>query len=168
MIGTTLRNSRILIAKRPILSRTTLSPISNAFYQIASNTTTTTAPKALITIQQRHHSLKPTHPTSTPTAPLYNLPPSVIEQIKLDLQSVDLDQNGKIDADELRILLKKHDTTFTDEEIVELSELFYASRGAGAVPLEEFVAALDSASGRNHKEFKTHPLGIGTCASEYM
>ena len=95
------------------------------------------------------------------------------------MASVDFDQNGKIDADELRELLKKHNSTFTDDEIVELSELFYASRGAGAVPVEEFLAALDGAVKNNQdgsdsgkglmgKEFKTHPLGIGTCASEYM
>lgn len=72
-------------------------------------------------------------------------------------------------------MLKKHNSTFTDEEIVELSELFYASRGAGAVPVEEFLAALDGAAANKDgdkgllgKEFKTHPLGIGTCASEYM
>jgi Ca2+-binding EF-hand superfamily protein len=89
---------------------------------------------------------------------------------------VDFDHNGKIDAEELRVLLKKH-ATFTDEEIVELSELFYASRGAEGVPMEKFLSALDQAAkgsedGRGAlglgKEFKTHPLGIGTCASEYM
>ena len=88
-----------------------------------------------------------------------------------------MDKNGKLDASELRELLKRHNSTFTDEEIVELSELFYVSRGAGAVPMEEFLNALDSAAARGDmdggglglkKEFKTHPLGIGTCASEYM
>ena len=114
-------------------------------------------------------------PQATPTN-FYNLPPAIREQIKIDLASVDFDNNGKIDADELRVLLKKH-ATFSDEEIVELSELFYASRGAEGLPLEKFLNALDQAAkGREDgrgalglgKEFKTHPLGIGTCASEYM
>ena len=78
-------------------------------------------------------------------------------------------------------MLKKHNTTFSDEEIVELSELFYASRGAEGVGMEEFLVALDGAARKSSddntmeknttlggKEFKTHPLGIGTCASEYM
>jgi hypothetical protein len=183
MIGTTLRHSKHFIAKRPIISPSTLSPLSNAFYQFASstnpNSTNATTTPHQFTHQRRLFSLKPTPPQNTPTKPLYNLPPSIIEQIKLDLASVDFDQNGKIDADELRELLKKHNSTFTDDEIVELSELFYASRGAGAVPVEEFLAALDGAVKNNQdgnnsgkglmgKEFKTHPLGIGTCASEYM
>jgi hypothetical protein len=176
MIGTTLRQTSKLIAKRA--TGTSLSPLSHAFYKAAASCNTipinnnTAAIQALL--QYRQFSIQPTQPNSTPTKPLYNLPPSVIEQIKLDLQSVDFDKNGKIDADELRELLKKHNTSFTDEEIVELSELFYASRGAGAVPMEEFLAALDNAArkdgekGLMGKEFKTHPLGIGTCASEYM
>ena len=176
MIGTTLRHSSKLITKRPILSTQTLSPLSNTFYQAASSTATTPT-NAIQALQTRHFSLiKPTQPTAnSPSKPLYNLPPSIIEQIKSDLASVDFDKNGKIDAHELRELLKKHNSTFTDEEIVELSELFYASRGAGAVPVEEFLAALDGAAAGNRdgkvglmgKEFKTHPLGIGTCASEY-
>ncbi len=60
---------------------------------------------------------------------------------------------------------------------MELSELFYASSGARSIPMDEFLAALDQASSSERKEgnapglskgFKTHPLGIGTCASEYM
>ena len=178
MIGTTLRHSSKLITKRPILSTQTLSPLSNAFFQIASSATATpNNTNAIQALQTRNFSLiKPTQPAnSAPSKPLYNLPPSIIEQIKSDLQSVDFDKNGKIDAHELRELLKKHNSTFTDEEIVELSELFYASRGAGAVPVEEFLAALDGAAANKDgnkgllgKEFKTHPLGIGTCASEYM
>lgn len=178
MIGTTLRHTSKLIAKRPILSSHTLSPLSDALYQIATTPrASTTQNNNTLAIQIQTRSItKPTRPTLSTTPPLRNLPPSIIAQIKSDLASVDADKNGKIDAQELRELLKKHNSTFTDDEIVELSELFYASRGAGAVPMEEFLEALDGAArgdtekgnGLTGKKFKTHPLGIGTCASEYM
>ncbi|KAL3787994.1 hypothetical protein HJC23_004065 [Cyclotella cryptica] len=182
MIGTTLRHSKFLIAKRPILSPSTLSPISSNLFQLSSSGTTTNSPPAQqaafqVLHQQRQFSIKPTLPQCAPTAPLFKLPPAIVEQIKTDLASVDFDSNGKIDADELRALLKRHNTKFTDDEIVELSELFYASSGARSVPMDEFLAALDQAASSESKEgnalglnkgFKTHPLGIGTCASEYM
>mmetsp|Transcript_3692 Transcript_3692/g.8170 ORF Transcript_3692/g.8170 Transcript_3692/m.8170 type:complete len:482 (+) Transcript_3692:122-1567(+) len=121
------------------------------------------------------------------TLQTFNLPSNVIDQIKSDLKAVDADGNGKIDSEELKELLKKHNSTFTDDEVVELSELFYASSGASSIPIDRFIAALDAAAfpsstnngdvmdsniahemGLQGMKFKTHPLGIGTCASEYM
>ena len=37
----------------------------------------------------------------------------MIDQIKSDLKAVDADGNGKIDSEELKELLKKHNSTFT-------------------------------------------------------
>jgi len=96
-----------------------------------------------------------------------------------------VDKNGIIDSEELKILLSKHATSFTDDEVVELTELFYASTGGHGVEVMRFLEALDAAiaekstSGGGEMsegetsplveegKFKTHPLGIGTCASEY-
>lgn len=114
------------------------------------------------------------------------LSPEIRARIIGDLNSVDVDKNGKIDAEELKTLLRKHNDSFTEAEIIELSQLFYSSLGAKGVEISRFVEALDavaalqSTSGGGEmgegetvplvKEgaFKTHPLGIGTCASEYM
>lgn len=109
------------------------------------------------------------------------LSPSIRSVIISDLKSVDLDNNGRIDADELKILLRKHNTSFSESEILELSELFYTSLGASAVDIHRFVDALDAAAVENESgsgrelsplaakgKYKTHSLGIGTCASEYM
>lgn len=114
------------------------------------------------------------------------LPPSLRSAIIADLRSVDFDNNGRIDSDELTALLRKHSDSFTEGEILELSELFYTSLGASSVDIDRFLEALDAAaddrgtSGGGHTEdgevsmlaekgkYKTHPLGIGTCASEYM
>lgn len=128
--------------------------------------------------------------SDTPSQPptLYRaLSPSLRSAIISDLQSVDLDNNGRIDADELKILLRKHNTSFSEDEILELGELFYISLGASSVDIHSFLEALDAATtergtsggGEGTSEggisplamkgkFKTHPLGIGTCASEYM
>ena len=114
------------------------------------------------------------------------LSPDIRAAIIGDLNSVDFDKNGKIDAEELKALLRRHNESFTEGEILELSQLFYSSLGANSVEISRFVEALDavaalqSTSGGGEMgegesvplvsegAFKTHPLGIGTCASEYM
>eukprot|EP00986_Skeletonema_menzelii_P012863 scaffold7247_cov143-Skeletonema_menzelii.AAC.10 len=124
---------------------------------------------------------------ASPSQPnLRTLTPNVRDAILSELQQVDIDQNGIINATELKILLSKHATAFTDDEVVELTELFYASTGGHGVEVMRFLEALDAAiaekstSGGGEMsegersplveggKFKTHPLGIGTCASEYM
>ena len=107
--------------------------------------------------------------------------PSLRAAIAADLRSVDSDMDGRIGAEELGALLRKHDGAFAEGEIVELSDLFYSSLGGSSVSINRFLEALDAASGGGGAatdgglnalgpdgKLKTHPLGIGTCASEYM
>lgn len=109
---------------------------------------------------------------------------SIRSIILQDLRSVDTDNNGKISAEELKALLRKHKDTFTESEILELGELFYTSLGASSVDFDRFMIAVDDAVASGglsagdkddavvplaaKGKFRTHPLGIGTCASEYM
>jgi hypothetical protein len=110
---------------------------------------------------------------------------SIRSIILQDLRSVDADNNGKINAEELMALLRKHSNTFTESEILELGELFYTSLGASSVDIDRFMVAIDAAVASRglsvgntdddvvlplaaKGKFRTHPLGIGTCASEYM
>ncbi|EJK47506.1 hypothetical protein THAOC_33762 [Thalassiosira oceanica] len=55
------------------------------------------------------------------------LSPEIRSAIIGDLNSVDFDKNGKIDAEELKALLRRHNDSFTEAEIIELSQLFYSS-----------------------------------------
>jgi hypothetical protein len=121
--------------------------------------------------------------TTSTTRVYRTMPPSLRVAIAADLRSVDHDMDGMIGAEELGALLRKHESAFAEGEIVELSELFYNSMGGSKVSINNFLEALDDASaggggeiamngglnslGSNGK-LKTHPLGIGTCASEYM
>lgn len=140
------------------------------------------------------HSDKPTSAAAAAAAAIGNpslpnlnsLTPSIRDAILSDLQTVDINNNGVIDSDELKLLLSKHATSFTDEEIVELTELFYASTGGRGVEVMRFLEAVDATIGEKSTsgggemsvkeplsplvaegKFRTHPLGIGTCASEY-
>lgn len=190
--ATLLRHSgRLLASKRPLLiggwsrlAAPTLSSttsggslrFSSSWYHHKSTTS--------------HRSIHSTNLTNlaiaSPSLPkLRTLTPTVRDAILSDLQQVDIDQNGIISSDELKVLLSKHATSFTDDEVVELTELFYASTGGKGVEIYRFLEALDAAI--EHKstsgggemsedersplveggKFKTHPLGIGTCASEY-
>jgi len=72
------------------------------------------------------------------------LTPSVRAAIIADLNSVDADGNGRIDADELKALLRKYNESFTDDEITDLSQLYYASLGAQSVEISRFLEALDA------------------------
>ena len=144
-----------------------------------------------ITIAQQHFHTTPNRPVDaakeiTAETTYRALSPDIRAAIIGDLNSVDFDKNGKIDAEELKALLRRHNESFTEGEILELSQLFYSSLGANSVEISRFVEALDavaalqSTSGGGEMgegesvplvsegAFKTHPLGIGTCASEYM
>jgi len=72
--------------------------------------------------------------------------------------------NVRLDHGDLKLLLKKHHAAFTDEEIVEFAELFYAGKAGGSVSHQDFIIALDNAaSGAN-----SHPILGGNCSAEYI
>ncbi len=75
----------------------------------------------------------------------------------------------RLDADELKELLRKHAGTFSDEEIVELGELYYAVKAGGSVPFENFIEAVDRVAekGASVKLKKDNPIGIRTDNLEY-
>ena len=111
------------------------------------------------------------------------LTPSIRAAILADLEAVDFDGNRKIDSKELEALLRKYNESFTEEEVIELGHLFYASMGAEAVPITRVMEMLEAVAAdegtslafegetiplAEKGNFKTHLGGIGTCASEYM
>jgi hypothetical protein len=77
----------------------------------------------------------------------------------------------RLDADELRALLRKHTGTFTDEEIVELSNLYYAVKAGGSVPFSDFIEAIDrvveEGDGEGTKTIADNPIGIRRESMEY-
>lgn len=116
----------------------------------------------------------------------------LIREIKTDLIEADVNHDGKIDAEELKIILRKHNTVFSDREILELSDLFYMGKGGAGVSHEDFLRGIahvmkhdetapgggngdeinevEAANAAMHRrmETHTHPLGLGNCATEYM
>jgi hypothetical protein len=70
-------------------------------------------------------------------------------------------------------LLRKHHSAFTEEEIVEISELFYAGKSGGSVPFDRFVEAIDRVvqleeSDGVKKDSEGNPLQLGSCGNEYL
>ncbi len=57
--------------------------------------------------------------------------------------AADKNGDGRLDAEELRALLKKHRGTFTDKEVEDLGEMFYAAKAGGSVSYDRFIHALD-------------------------
>jgi hypothetical protein len=81
----------------------------------------------------------------------------------------------RIDSEELKRLLYKHNRSFSEEEIHEIGELFYAGKAGQSVSFDRFIEAIDfvaaSKQDKDSEHFKDgerHPLGVGRCAAEYM
>jgi hypothetical protein len=95
------------------------------------------------------------------------LTPEIADRILGELKTVDANFDGRLDADELKKLLRKH-KNFTDDEIVEMSEFFYAGRSGGSVSFDRFLEALDHvAQGHDAKEV-TKALKVDKHADEYF
>jgi regulator of sigma D len=93
----------------------------------------------------------------------------VVKTILDELRSVDANSDERLDADELKQLLRKHNSAFTEEEIMEIGELFYAGKSGGSIPFERFVEAIDTMVQAQDKESNVkNPLGVGTCGNEFL
>jgi ribosomal protein L31E len=90
----------------------------------------------------------------------------------------------RLDSDELKNLLKMHTDVFSDEEIVELGELYYGAKAGGSVRFDNFIEAVDLVAAKSASakaiiadgdsipkhffEGERHPMGIGRESLEYM
>jgi len=102
----------------------------------------------------------------------------IIRKIKSDLISSDVNKDGRVDADEIKLILKKYSDAFSDEDVVKIRELFYVGKAGGSVSHETFLEAVKAASssdeidesGLFHRRTKNveHPLGLGSCGAEFM
>jgi hypothetical protein len=71
----------------------------------------------------------------------------------------------RLDTAELTSLLKKHQSTFSDKEVIEFTELFYAGKGGGSICIQDFIEALDSVA---NGETKRCPILDSNCGAEYI
>ena len=79
----------------------------------------------------------------------------------------------RIDTEELKALLRKHNNAFTEDEIVEIGELFYAGKSGGSVSFDKFVQAIDRVVQRKESEnveydSEGNVLDLGSCGNEYL
>lgn len=79
----------------------------------------------------------------------------------------------RIEAEELKELLRRHPTAFTEDEIVEIGELFYAGKSGGSVSFDRFVEAIDKVVHLETEDGKKldsagNPLDLGTCGNEFL
>ena len=81
--------------------------------------------------------------------PLKALSTHDVLRIKQELMDVDKNFDGRLDADELKTLLRKHTGTFSDTEIVEMGELYYAAKAGGSVPFSNFIEAVDRVAAKS-------------------
>ncbi|KAJ8598290.1 hypothetical protein CTAYLR_005990 [Chrysophaeum taylorii] len=111
---------------------------------------------------------------------LQSLDVGAVRRIKAELMEADANHDGRINSEELKVLLRKHKGTFKDREIEELGELFYASKAGGSISYDRFIHAVDVAHHTQatapgvdaNLHFRAtptqHPLGVGKCSVEYL
>lgn len=79
----------------------------------------------------------------------------------------------RLDTEELKNLLRKHKNVFTEDEIIEIGELFYAGKSGGSVSFSRFVEAIDRVAQLESRadivrDKVGNPLDLGTCGNEYL
>ena len=70
-------------------------------------------------------------------------------------------------------MLRKHNNAFTEDEIVEIGELFYAGKSGGSVSFDKFVQAVDRVVQRHESDNTDYdeqgnPLKLGSCGNEFL
>lgn len=101
----------------------------------------------------------------TVTRTLSKLDADAVAKIQKELSQVDTNEDGRLDADELSELLKKHDSAISHDEILQARELFYAGRAGGSLTFEDFIEVLDNIAAKNKTD---HPILNGNCSAEYI
>jgi len=96
-----------------------------------------------------------------------------VKDIMEELKAVDSNTDERLDTGELKNLLRKHQGAFTEEEIVQIGELFYAGKSGGSVSFDKFIEAIDRViqleqRDNAERDEQGNPLGIGTCGNEYL
>lgn len=94
----------------------------------------------------------------------------VISRIKANFEVVDKNRDGRICADELKGLLRKSGA-FSDADIVEISEIFYAGKAGEGVRFDKLLNAIDNAVATSSSSSncpRANALGVGKCAAEYL
>lgn len=100
----------------------------------------------------------------------------LLEKMKKDLVLADVNKDGRIDAEELKIILKKYPDTFSDIDVVKITDLFFVAKGGESVSHEQFINAIsvamgndlhDKEQGGDEQGFGGYPLGLGRCGAEY-
>jgi hypothetical protein len=150
---TPLTGSSLLTTPSPVT--TYVSPTNYQIRYLSSITSNT--PQESSTISR--HANENHHPFSS-------LNPDVVQLMRDEFEAVDANQDGKMDSQELKQLLRKHKNIFTEAEILEIAELFYAGNAGKSIPFDKLLEAIDNILSSPTTETK-NGLGVGTCAAEY-
>ena len=149
------------IVRQAAIGATSIAPNPNLFASIQP-ATAASAPAPTFNFQQQQVRCM-----NIDTKKLKALDEPIVRKIHQELVEADTGGDGRISDRDIKRLLRKHNSTFTDAEIVELGELFYASKAGGTVSIDRFIAAVDYAASGAAKD-EGNPLGVGNCVPEYM
>lgn len=147
------------IVRQAAIGTTATLPNPNLFASVQPTTTAASFPPL-------HFHHQQVRCMNIDTNKLKALDEPIVRKIHQELVEADTGGDGRISDRDIKRLLRKHNSTFTDSEIVELGELFYASKAGGTVSIDRFIQAIDYAASGTKDE--GNPLGVGNCVPEYM
>jgi len=97
--------------------------------------------------QQLHHNHQKQQQrrSFSSTSPAVNF--ELLKRIKRDLVEVDVNSDGRIDFEELKLLLQKYSTTdgiplFSEQQVEDIGELFYVGRAGRSVSHTTFLRGI--------------------------
>ena len=144
---------------------------------IPSNTTRTSSPMMAIStpnadgVRRFSSAAMDTKLNSDNLSGFKNLDPSIVDKIKQDIKKIDENNDGVMQPDEFRQLLRMNNKNFTEQQIDFTTECFYAGTGGRGVSFDRLLEALDSAANTESNagdEAVAKKLGIGSCGAEYI
>ena len=82
---------------------------------------------------------------------------SIIKRIQQDLVEADVNHDGRIDFEELKLLLAKYPDTFTTQDIERIGDLFFVGQSGSSVRHSTFLRGVQHVMS-HRSDSKSNPL----------
>jgi len=103
-----------------------LTPLSTSYLLKAGPSNHCSFRSSTTTPAKNNMSFSTTSTTDT-TAPI------ILKRVKQDLLDADVNHDGRIDFEELKLILSKYSNVFTEKDVETIGELFYVGKGGKSV-----------------------------------
>lgn len=86
----------------------------------------------------------------------------IIKRIKMDLKEADVNHDGRIDFEELKLILAKYPNVFSKDDVETIGELFYVGKGGKSVSHATFMRGMLHTVNSDESD-ESNPLQLENC-----